>query len=260
MTGYCAPRNTTSGTRIPVPLSGTFPLVLRAGDNSTKADVSATISWGDDPAPYGPYDGNLRNGTEVANELFDDLDGQGKGLVRPLALSPSLAIARSTSSREPCSTIATRRTSRTSCSTSKAAKSPRVRSARSCASTSSPSRPSSLCSTRLTLGETAASTTTSRTARPGRSARTSSLSRTTRRRRSTAPARARAQRTEHRRRAASSQLSACSWHCRLPRPGQPRCAEVRARGLEVNFARSLLVDSSPFRACIVGATSFMCRR
>ncbi|KPV72653.1 uncharacterized protein RHOBADRAFT_55743 [Rhodotorula graminis WP1] len=79
-TGYCAPRNTTSGTRIPVPLSGTFPLVLRAGDNSSKADVSATISWGDDPTPYGPYEGILRNGTEVDNELFDDLDGQGKGL------------------------------------------------------------------------------------------------------------------------------------------------------------------------------------
>ncbi|GAA5899484.1 hypothetical protein JCM8208_000570 [Rhodotorula glutinis] len=79
-TGYCAPRNTTSGTRIPVPLSGTFPLVLRAGDNSSKADVSATISWGDDPTPYGPYEGTLRNGTEVDNELFDDLDGQGKGL------------------------------------------------------------------------------------------------------------------------------------------------------------------------------------
>ncbi|GAA5848995.1 hypothetical protein JCM9279_004689 [Rhodotorula babjevae] len=79
-TGYCAPRNATAGERIPVPVTGTFPLVLRAGDNSSKADVSATISWGNDPTPYGPYEGTLRNGTEVDNELFDDLDGQGKGL------------------------------------------------------------------------------------------------------------------------------------------------------------------------------------
>ncbi|BGP51262.1 hypothetical protein JCM10450v2_007191 [Rhodotorula kratochvilovae] len=70
----------TSVARVPLPLSGLAPLVLRAGENTSSGEVSATISWGANPTTFDLYEGRLQNGTETENALLEEVDAKGKGL------------------------------------------------------------------------------------------------------------------------------------------------------------------------------------